>query len=191
VLVTGGGFIGGLTAQWAKIHGAGYVALSEPNKKRGEQLKALGYVDELFDPTEEGAQEKIMLATGGATIKEQGGYDVCFECSGRQSAITIGINTLKKGGRLILIGIAHEPISIELLSVQVKNMRLVGIMGYTPWMFDDSLKMIGNGTFPVLPYLTDRITLDGIQSSFEHLSQPTNADFKIVAYPHGIPAEII
>jgi L-iditol 2-dehydrogenase len=191
VLVTGGGFIGGLIAQWAKKHGAGYVALSEPNKNRGDKLKSIGYVDEVFDPTEEGAQEKIMLASGGATIKENGGFDVCFECSGRQSAITMGVDTSKKGARMVLVGIAHEPISFELLNIQVKNLKLVGIMGYTPWMFDDSMNAIANGTFPVMQYLTKQITLDGIQNAFENLRDPSNADFKVVAYPHGVPKEMI
>ena len=81
VLIIGGGIIGLMCAEFAKMSGADYVALMETNKKRGRKAVSFGRVDEYFDALKEDTIDKIITKTNG-------GFDIVIECCGNSAAVS-------------------------------------------------------------------------------------------------------
>jgi len=184
VLVAGGGIIGAMTIQWAKTMGADYVALTEVNQYRLEKVKSFGYVDEAFDPREPDVSKKMLEKTGAPTVAEGGGFDVFIDCSGNEAAINFGISLLKKAGTVVFVGIPFKPISFNLFSVVMKQIKAYGLLNYSPASFDECLQAIADGRFPVKQYHTASATLDEAQKYFELLENPSNGHFKVILYPN-------
>ena len=107
VLVIGGGIIGLVSAMFAKMEGASYVAISETNVERGKKSVSLGVADEWFDARDEKFLQTLMTKTSG-------GFDVVVECCGNASAVSSSFLTTKPGGTVILVGVSPVPITIPL-----------------------------------------------------------------------------
>ena len=74
-----------------------HVFLSEPIEPRRHLARDLS-VSATYDPSEDGAWEKVHGASDG-------GVDVVFECAGTEEAINDAARMLRPGGTLVLIGI--------------------------------------------------------------------------------------
>ena len=73
VLVVGGGIIGLVSAMFAKLEGAEFVAISETNPARGEKSVKLGVADEWFDAKDEKFLTNILTEVPS-------GFDVVIDC---------------------------------------------------------------------------------------------------------------
>ncbi|MGB9791090.1 MAG: zinc-dependent alcohol dehydrogenase [Thermacetogeniaceae bacterium] len=176
VLVTGGGIIGLLCAAWARIAGAGYIALTEPNPGRRENALKAGDADEVFDPSDQELAKKLEEAS-------KGGFDVAFECAAVPAAIATAIQVLRKGGRLILLGVSYSPTSIPTLPVLLKELELKGSFGYLPSEFDLAIELMAKKTIATERFVSKMIGLEEIQEAFEALASGKGGEVKIVIRP--------
>ena len=90
VCVVGGGAIGLLMVQLAKLSGASQIVLSEPNEKRRQVGLQLG-ANAALDPTRPDAQEAFAQVLGG-------GANVVIECVGNVPAVKSAFQFAGKGG---------------------------------------------------------------------------------------------
>ncbi len=58
------------------------------------------------------------------------GVDIVFECAGVQSTIRESFETIRKGGRIILLGICPQPIQLDHFKWIVKGVEVKASMGY-------------------------------------------------------------
>ncbi len=175
VLVAGGGVIGLLSAAFARIAGASYIALTEANPLRGENAKKMGDVDEVFDGTDEQLVPKLAQASGG-------GFDYFIDCVGIAPVINTGIMALKKGGKLMLLGINYAPVPISGLMAVIKEIELKGSIGYDQ-EFDMVINLMSKQILKTERFISDTIGLDGVQAAFEKLSSGKYPDVKIIIKP--------
>ncbi|MBQ1334936.1 MAG: zinc-binding dehydrogenase [Clostridia bacterium] len=181
VLVAGGGIIGSMCANWAKVLGADYVAMTELNKARAQKALEMGVVDDVFDPTEEGVEEKINAKIDGG-YRAGGGFTKFIDCTGAAAAINFGMNLTKKAGKVSLVGVNWKPVPLMTIVALLHQLTLVGIMSSPTENFDIILKAVSEGKFNLAPYKTKEIgfTLDEIQAAYEELHDPTNEQLKIM-----------
>ena len=121
VVVIGGGPIGLLVVQAARISGAGSVILLEPAQTRRQLGSQLG-ADLCLDPTSEDAQDLIAahLAGFGANAA-----DVVFECAGIPATIQHSVDHVRRGGVVSLVGVTNHAAEIIPATWLVKEVRLV------------------------------------------------------------------
>ncbi|MDO4267168.1 MAG: zinc-dependent alcohol dehydrogenase family protein [Eubacteriales bacterium] len=123
VCVIGGGAIGLLMIQLAKLSGASMVILSEPSEKRRDVGMRLG-ADYAIDPVHERLPERLekILGTKGA--------DVVIECVGSKAAAEQAIMAAGKGASLLLFGVpaAGSVCGLPLEDVFHKELRISGSM---------------------------------------------------------------
>jgi L-iditol 2-dehydrogenase len=100
VVILGAGPIGLSVMAASKAFGAGKVYMTEIIEERIRLAQNNG-ADWVGNPQ----KENIVTAIGGA---EQGGIDIVYECAGKQEALDQGIELLKPGGKLIMVGIPRE-----------------------------------------------------------------------------------
>ena len=176
VLIVGGGIIGLMTAEFAKMAGAGYVAMLETNKKRGRKSTSFGKVDEYYDALKEDTIPKLITRTNG-------GFDVVIECCGVSSAVTEALQAVEPGGTVVLVGVSMDGITIPTIIGVMKEVKMLGAIAYTEEEFDTCLKLISEKKLNVTKYIDDLVSLEDVQVSFERLTSGCDAAVKIIVKP--------
>lgn len=176
VLVIGGGIIGLMCAELAKYKGAKYVALLETNELRGKKALNLGKVDEYYNAMDQASISKLIEKTVG-------GFDVVLECCGNSPAISEAIMTVRPGGKIVLVGVSTEPVTVPLVVSVMGEVTIQGAIAYTVREFEECINLIVNKEINVLKYIDDRVTLDGVQNAFERLTSGSDSAIKIIIKP--------
>jgi threonine 3-dehydrogenase len=129
VLVTGAGPIGIMAAAVAKHAGARYVVITDVNPYRLELAAKVG-VTMAVDPRKTSLQE-VQQKLG---MRE--GFDVGLEMSGNASAFRDMLVNMSHGGKMAMLGIPAEQISIDWNKVIFNMLTIKGIYGremYETW----------------------------------------------------------
>ncbi|MGI6548641.1 MAG: zinc-dependent alcohol dehydrogenase [Syntrophomonadales bacterium] len=176
LLIVGSGVIGLLCAAWARIFGAGYIALSELNPERREKAGALGDVDQVFDASEPKLQRKLLGLTDG-------GFDKTLECAGPAPAVTSALGATKYDGTAVFVGINYNLVPISTLRVCSKEINIKGSYGYSIEEFDMSLHSIARGILNTRKFVEGTVDLEGVQDAFERLTDPNGSAIKIMIKP--------
>lgn len=135
VAVLGVGPIGAMCVSICKHIGAGQIfAVGRKNEYRIELAKKVG-ADFAYRATDD-VQKDVFAKTGGK------GADVVLEMSGNSNAVGQGLDLLRTGGELILLGVYADPVTLN-FSKQVvfKYATIKGINGRR--MFADWHRMRG------------------------------------------------
>ena len=102
----GGGAIGLLMLQLARLAGAATVAVSEPVEMRRNVAGRLG-ADYAFDPLTESPGEAYRQKLGG-------GADVVIECAGVKAAVKQVFEVAGKGARIVFFSVPAPEAKVEL-----------------------------------------------------------------------------
>lgn len=148
VLVTGAGPIGLVALQCARAFGATEIVVTDISPKRLELAAELG-------------------ATGTLDVREtalsEAGYeaDVLLECSGRPSAAAEAIRTVTPAGRVVLVGMGGDEMSLPLAHVQTREIELTGTFRYAN-TWPTALSLVASGAVDLDRLVTHRFGLDGV-----------------------------
>lgn len=176
VLIIGGGIIGLMAAEFAKLNGASYIALLETNPKRGNKSVAYGKVNEYYNALDEKSIPTLLSKTNG-------GFDVVVECCGNAPAVSEALMLTKAGGKIVLVGVSTEPISLPLVVGVMKEMTILGAIAYTEKEFETCIDLISKKKINVSKYIDARVALEEVQSSFEKLTSGNDSAIKIIVKP--------
>ena len=122
VLITGAGPIGIMSAAIAQHIGARRVLLTDINNERLALAQRVCNV-ETVNPTEQSIADK-MSAMG---LKE--GFDVGLEMSGSELALKEMVENMIMGGKVALLGLPSNEISLDLSKVIFKALNIKAIYG--------------------------------------------------------------
>lgn len=177
VLVIGGGIIGLVSAMFAKMEGASYVAVSETNDARGKKSVKLGVADEWFD-----AKDPDFLTNIGKRVGL--GFDYVIECCGNDSAVSSAIMTVRPGGKVILVGVSPKPITIPTVIGVLHEVELQGAIAYTEEEFRTVIDLIANKQINVMRFVDKEVSLDEVQDAFVELTNGRSDSIKILIDPN-------
>ena len=96
VVISGGGAIGLVTLQLAKLAGASKITVIEPVAEKREIAESLG-AHYTIDPINEDVKTRIESITSGL------GYDTVFECSGAPVTIQAAMDYVGRGGTVVYV----------------------------------------------------------------------------------------
>lgn len=129
VLITGAGPIGLMAIAVVRHAGARKIAVTDVSASRLELAKRMG-----ADMCVDVSQTKVAEAQRQLDLAE--GFDIGLEMSGRGSALRAMIDNMTHGGRIALLGLPAEDISIDWAKVVTHMLTLKGIYGremYETW----------------------------------------------------------
>ncbi|HEX2222048.1 MAG TPA: L-threonine 3-dehydrogenase [Candidatus Limnocylindria bacterium] len=162
VLVTGCGPIGLCAVGVARAAGASLVLATDTEPYRLELARAMG-AHQALDAADPGTPDRIRQATGGD------GVEVVLEMSGAPRALAQALELVTRGGRISLLGIFSEPVTIDLSDAVIQQgVRLHGIYGrriYDTW--ERTQALLRSGGLDVSPIITHRLPLDDWERGFE------------------------
>lgn len=177
VLVIGGGIIGLVSALFAKMEGASYVAVTETNELRGKKAVKLGVADEWFNALEEKTVPTLMEKT-------RGGFDVVIECVGASPAVNSALSLVKSGGIVVLVGVATDAIPMYSVMAVMKELVIQGSIGYDYKEFKACIDLIANKKIDVMPFVDDIVPLSKVQDAFLRLTSGKSDAVKILIDPN-------
>lgn len=162
VVIIGGGMIGLLMLQLAKLAGAAKVALLEPVENKREVGRKLG-ADVCIDPVKEDVKER--LAENGMDW-----VNVVIECVGRPSTIEQAIEIAGNKAVVMMFGLTKPDEEIAVKPFQVFRKELVLKASYiNPYTQKRALDLINSGRLDVSSMVYEVCGLDKLE---EILSRP-------------------
>ena len=171
VCVVGGGAIGLLMVQLAKLSGASQIVLSEPNEKRRQVGLQLG-ANTALDPTRLDAQEAFAQVLDG-------GANVAIECVGNVSAVKSAFQFAGKGATVLLFSVpkVDATFDLPLFDVYKKELTIKGSF-VNPDTHARAVALINSGKVDFDPIITHRFTLDQLPEAIA--MQMSDASIKVV-----------
>lgn len=153
-MVVGAGPIGLLQIALLVASGAKRVFFSEPSEVRHDLAVRLGAVPLLpSDPI-----GNLKVQTDGV------GVDVAFECVGNTNAFAVAYESVRRGGRLVQLGVApyDMPIPVELRELWLRMVTIIPACGIER-TWDRALDWLRS--LPVEPIITHDFTLPRINEA--------------------------
>jgi 2-desacetyl-2-hydroxyethyl bacteriochlorophyllide A dehydrogenase len=172
-LVMGAGPIGLMTLLWLKHDGIRHVTVSDPAPTRRELALRLG-ADLVVDAREQDVLDAMTDAVGSAPT-------VVFEAVGVEGTLQQAMETVERGGRVVVVGVCMKEDRIYPMVGINKQLSLQFVLGYTPEEYAETLQALGSGAVDTSPLITRCIALDDLPAAFESLADPS--DCKVVLLP--------
>lgn len=176
VLIIGGGIIGLMAAEFAKLNGASYIALMETNMKRARKALKYGAINEIFNASDSNVISKALKKTNG-------GYDKVIECCGNQYAVSEAIMSVKPGGTIVLVGVSMIPISVPMVASVMREVTMKGAIAYTEAEFETCIELIEKKIINVHKYIDKRVNLENVQEAYLDLISGKTDNIKIIVKP--------
>lgn len=160
VLITGAGPIGCMAAAVVKHAGARYVVVTDVNPWRLELAKRMGAtrVVDVRNEKLEDVQKELDMHEG---------FDVGLEMSGSPDAFRGMLANMCHGGKIAMLGIPSEDISIDWNTVVFNMLTIKGIYGremYETWY---KMTVMIQGGLDISPVITHRYHYTDFQQGFD------------------------
>ena len=158
VSVFGCGGVGINVVQFAVLAGATVIAVDISDEKL-ELAKKLG-AHATFNAAQE---EKVDKAVRKAT----GGCDVAFEVIGKPPVMLQAMNTLKTGGRFVMVGYSADKVALPAGRIMFREMDIRGSLGCRPVDYHAIVKLVDQGRVALEPLISNRYPIDDINRAFD------------------------
>jgi 2-desacetyl-2-hydroxyethyl bacteriochlorophyllide A dehydrogenase len=177
VVVLGGGVIGLLTVQLARLAGASTVILSTRQASRRELAENLGATASV-DPTSMDIVDTIAGPSGLVT----GGVDVVLECAGVGETVQQATRLVRPGGTVVILGVMAqgEKIEIEPFDLLFREVKLVTSF-LNPFTHRRAADLIASGTIEVERLISRKVSLDDAPAVVSN--QPGRGEVKVLVVP--------
>nr|WP_250846994.1 L-threonine 3-dehydrogenase [Aquisphaera insulae] len=160
VLITGAGPIGVMAAAIVKHAGARHVVVTDVNPYRLELARKLGatLAVDVREHSIAAAQERLGMKEG---------FDVGLEMSGNPAAFRDLLANMCHGGKIAMLGIPTQDISINWHTVVFNMLTIKGIYGremYETWY---KMTVMLQSGLDIAPVITHRFSFEDFQKGFD------------------------
>ena len=158
VLITGAGPIGCMAVAVARHARARHIVVVEPNECRRELARTMG-ATVAVDATADLQQVQDELG-----MRE--GFDVALEMSGNASALSSLLAAMAHGGRVAVLGIPPEAVTLDFDTIVFNMLTIKGIYGremYETWY---QMSVMLKSGLDISPVITDRFRYDEFEEAF-------------------------
>ncbi len=177
VVVLGGGVIGLLTVQLARLAGATTVILVTRQASRRSLAEELGATASV-DPN---AGDVIAQIAGGHGLVP-GGVDVVLECAGVAETVVQATKLVRPGGTAVILGVMAqgERVEIEPFDLLFREVKLVTSF-LNPFTHRRAADLIASGRIEVEKLISRKVSLEEAPEVVRQLPQP--GEVKVLVVP--------
>ncbi|KAB8131003.1 NAD(P)-dependent alcohol dehydrogenase [Gracilibacillus oryzae] len=176
ILITGLGPIGLLAIQAAKMYGVKEIYATDVVKFRQDLAKELG-VTAVIDPTKENIDERLDALTKG------NGIDAAIETSGNTFAINDALKSVKRGGRIVLVGMpVSSETPVDITHLVDSEHDVYGLFRYAN-TYPNAIQAVSKSDLAIEKIITHKYKLDDIKEAIEKARLEKETSIKIMIYP--------
>ena len=170
VAVLGGGVIGLLVVQLAKLAGASEIVLVTRQKFRREVALQIG-ATRVIDPKAESVTDVLS------------GIDVTFECAGAVETFNQAQRITRRGGSIIILGLTAAGTKVEInpFDLVVNEHRIQGSY-LNPLTQSRAAELVGSGKLNLDIMISKVVDLDGVKAILD--AEPAEGDIKYIVTPN-------
>ena len=169
VAVLGGGVIGLLVVQLAKLAGASEIVLITRQKFRRDVALKIG-ATRVIDPNSEDVNTAVT------------NMDVVFECAGAVETFKQAQNISRRGGSVIVLGLTASDVTLEVnpFNIVVNELRIQGSF-LNPLTQGRAAELVESGKLNLNILISKVVDLAGVQAILD--APPAEGDIKYIACP--------
>ena len=177
-LVIGAGTIGILTMQALRAAGCARVFVTDVDADRLEMARQLGASEIMLADCS--LHAKILQLTGNE------GVDIALEAVGCNETIAAAIDSVRKGGGVVLVGNITPNVNLPLQKVVSRQIRLQGSCA-SAGEYPQAIRWMASGAIRVKPLITAVAPLEEGPRWFERLHAREPNLLKVVLTPNAQP----
>lgn len=169
VAVLGGGVMGQIVMQLAKLAGASEITMVTRQKSRRDLAVTLGATNS-FDPSDKDYAQKMKK------------YDVVFECAGAVETFNAAQVIVRRGGVIVVLGLTPEKTYVDFNPFQlvIKELRIQGSY-LNPLTQRRAADLIDGKKLKLDPLISKVLTLDEVPDVLS--KPPAEGDIKYIVKP--------
>ncbi|MFQ5987103.1 MAG: alcohol dehydrogenase catalytic domain-containing protein [Thermoplasmata archaeon] len=163
VAIFGCGGVGLAAVQFAALAGARTVAVDLVEEKL-RMAKTFGAWETVNPGEVEDPAKEVRRLSGG-------GVDAALEAIGNPSTIRQAFDTLKRGGRLVVVGYTDKEVAFSGAKLMFREMEVMGSLGCGLQDFPKVLDLAARGRLKVREMVSHRLSLEEIGEGFRLLEE--------------------
>lgn len=166
VALIGGGPIGLLHLQMAKLNGARRILVCDISEQRLREASDLG-ADDAINTSDVELSKAVRERTNGR------GADVVIEAVGRPETWSEALLATRKGGTTLLFGgcPAGSKVPLEAEHIHYGEITIKGSFHHTPTTVERALELIASGKVRVDPLITARMGLSHVEQALKAMGE--------------------
>ena len=179
VAILGMGPVGLMTVVVAKAFGASQIIVTDLEETRLEAAKKIGATHTI------NVREKNVINEMSQITKGMG-VDAVFETAGNPKAIQNALLSLKRGGKLAVIGLpVQDEVGLNIPFISDHEVDIYGIFRYAN-TYPQGIEFLSANIADVRSLITDRYPLEQTMEAMERARTNKKESIKVVVYPNGI-----
>lgn len=174
VAILGGGVIGLLMVQLARLSGAARIILVTRQRSRRDTALALG-ATHAFDPGDDGAVEAVRS-------ESRGGVDIVIECAGVPETLQAGLQMTRRGGTFVLFGVTPAGLEVPVMPFDILVREIDIKAAYlNPFTHQRAADLVASGALDLDLLITDTISLEDVPEVVGRAPLP--GEIKVIVRP--------
>lgn len=173
IVILGGGCIGLVTLMSAKARGASQIVIVDLYEKRLQVAKELGATD-VINASSEDVEARIRELFDGE------GADIVFETAGSAHTIEQTSHFARRGGRVVLVGMASKAVlPYNLQQVMQKELTVKSVFRYRN-LYPTAIAAISSGLIDVKKIVSDEFSFEDSDLAFRTVVEKASDVVKAV-----------
>lgn len=173
VAIYGVGGLGIHAVQIARLIGARKIIVVDPREEQLERATEMG-ADLTIDPRESAPVEAILEATGGL------GVDVAAEFIGLQETIAQSVESVMRGGRVLVVGLGPDRIDIVPPTILVRDqISLLASYAFTKLDIEHLVDLTAAGRLDLEASITHTFPLDEVNEALRYLHEKVENPIRV------------
>jgi (R,R)-butanediol dehydrogenase / meso-butanediol dehydrogenase / diacetyl reductase len=171
IFIFGGGAIGSAVAFYFKSKGLNRIYVSEISDYRRKVLEKFGL--NVINPVSEDIYQKVLKLTSDELA------DIVIEATGAIKPISQMVSLSKVKGKIMIVGVNHKPVSVDLMNVNFKELSLIGCRVYSVKDFLESVNFIKDNKGLLKNYISHVLDLKDLKKGI-NLAKDIKNSLKVV-----------
>jgi len=173
VVVSGAGTIGNLVAQFAKARGAGKVLITDISEYRLDIARQCG-IEGAVNVSKAGFVDEINDFFGDE------GFQVGFEAAGVQSSLDFLMESVEKGGDVVILGVYSKNPVINMFYLGEHELNVYGSMMYRQEDYEAAVDLMASGQIITGPLLTRTFPFEEYQEAYLFIEHQGDRTMKVM-----------
>jgi L-iditol 2-dehydrogenase len=171
VAVLGAGPIGNLVAQVARAGGAAVLVTDLSDFRLGMARQCR--LPHTSNPKEE------ELSEAAARVFGENGFDVALECVGIEATLSAAVDTIGKGGTIVVVGVFGEKPRVAMALVQDRELMLVGTLMYRYQDYERAVTLMSAGDVVISPLDTRHFPFEKYADAYRFIDEHREETMKV------------
>lgn len=160
VVIVGSGMIGLGVLACVKAAGASKIWVTDFSDYRLNLAKEIG-----ADRVVNAKADVVSIIQKEAGFE---GIDIAFECVGIEASLRTSMDVIRKGGKVIVLGVYGDEVKIKAADLQDREMELIGTLMYIMREINEAIQLIVDGILPTDKIFGKIFKIEEANEAFEH-----------------------